>query len=353
MLSINDLVANEQQRLAAVRLYDILDTPPDKTFERLAKLAARFFNTPISLISIVDRDRIWFKSHYGLDIQQIDRALGLCASAILQNDVYTVTDAQNDPRTLANPLVVGEFGLRFYAAAPLQTTEGFNLGTICVIDFSPREVTNAEKETLKDLAAIVMAEMELRLSARATVVYEVNQRLQVLKEKEQAEQVTNTDVLTGLQNRRAFDTKLEWQALHISEHGGDAAVAIIDLDGLKTVNDTMGSAQGDLVIKSFASALQAGFRQEDTIYRFGSDEFAIILPRRRIEDFESLKHSIQQRLESAITQTRQLVLARVGASVGMATLSEVDGWQQEVVRLAAARMYVQKLENRRSSRRSR
>ncbi|MBD2740910.1 response regulator [Coleofasciculus sp. FACHB-1120] len=173
--------SNEAERLAAVSRYDILDTPPDGAFDRITALAARFFNVSISIISIVDHDRIWFKSHHGLEVQQIEREPGLCASAILQQEVYTVLDARIDPRTLANSLVAGEFGLRFYAAAPLHTRDGFNLGTICVIDHQPRQVTEAEKQTLKDLAAIVVDELELRLAAQKAVQTEVALRMAALE----------------------------------------------------------------------------------------------------------------------------------------------------------------------------
>ena len=112
---------------------------------------------------------IWFKSHHGLPINQIDRQPGLCASAILSNDPYIVENAIEDPRTLANPLVAGEFGLRFYAAAPRQTQDNCNLGNLCIIDKTPRVFTEEEKKILKQLAAIVMDEMELRLALRNTV----------------------------------------------------------------------------------------------------------------------------------------------------------------------------------------
>lgn len=161
--------ANESERIKAVNRYEILDTPPDGSFERLSALAAKIFNVPIAIISIVDEDRIWFKSHHGLDgVEQIDREPGLCASAILSDDVYVVEDAKNDPRTLANPLVAGSFGLRFYAAAPLVTKDGFNLGTVCIIDRKQRFVTEDQKTYLSDLAEIVMDEMEIRLSSIQT-----------------------------------------------------------------------------------------------------------------------------------------------------------------------------------------
>lgn len=160
---------NEAERLAAVRRYDILDTPPDGAFDRITAMAARLFKAPIAIVSIVDHDRIWFKSHHGLDVTEIGRDPGLCASAILQVDPYVLPDARRDPRALANPLVAGEFGLRFYAAAPLRTSDGFNLGTLCVIDKEPRPITAEHLAQLQDLAALVMDQMELRRSALASL----------------------------------------------------------------------------------------------------------------------------------------------------------------------------------------
>jgi sigma-B regulation protein RsbU (phosphoserine phosphatase) len=161
--------ADEEGRLEAIRRYDILDTPPDGAFDRVTALAARHFNVPISIVSIVDTDRIWFKSHHGVEVEQIGRDPGLCASAILGNEPWVVEDAAVDPRTLANPLVAGDFGLRFYAGAPLTTRDGYNLGTLCVLDHEPRTLTAEEASTLEDMAAIVMDELELRLSARTVV----------------------------------------------------------------------------------------------------------------------------------------------------------------------------------------
>lgn len=158
--------ANEPARLAAVGRYDILDTPPDGTFDRITSLAARLFDVPIAIVSIVDEDRIWFKSHHGLDAGQTDRERGLCASAILQVDPYVVREAHTDARAMANPLVAGELGLRFYAAAQLTTPDGYNIGTLCVLDVEARDVTDHELETLRDLAAVVIDEMELRRTAR-------------------------------------------------------------------------------------------------------------------------------------------------------------------------------------------
>lgn len=163
------LPVNEQERIAALRKYNILDTPPDGAFDRITQLASIIFKVPISIISLVDTDRIWFKSHYGLPVNQIDREPGLCASAILADDLYVIKNAAEDPRSLSNPLVAGEFGLRFYAAMPLQTEQLYNLGTLCIIDKQPREFGDEEKYILKELARIVMDEMDLRLAVRNTV----------------------------------------------------------------------------------------------------------------------------------------------------------------------------------------
>ena len=119
-----------------------------------------------------------FKSRYGLDVQQIGRDPGLCASAILSDDLYEVDDAKTDPRTLANPLVASGFGLRFYAAVPLKVRDGFNLGTLCIIDKQPRHLTELQKETLQYLADILIDQLELRLSAR-TANYQQSQLLNI------------------------------------------------------------------------------------------------------------------------------------------------------------------------------
>lgn len=161
--------ANEEKRIEALKRYNILDTPPDGSFDRITKLASSIFDVPIAIISLVDTERIWFKSAHGLNVNQINRDPGLCASAILSEDVYVVNNAATDPRTLTNPLVAGDFGLRFYAAAPLQTEDQCNLGTLCIIDKTPRDLTEKEQKILKGLADVVMDEMELRLSLRNTV----------------------------------------------------------------------------------------------------------------------------------------------------------------------------------------
>ena len=166
----HEIAVDESARLAAVRRYDILDTPPDGSFDRITELAANLFNVPISIISLVDHDRVWFKSHHGLEgVTQIGKEPGLCASAIVRNDPWVLENAATDIRSLANPLVAGEFGLRFYTGIPLTNSDGYNLGTLCVIDREPRTVTDEQITQLRHLASVVMDQMELRMSARTAV----------------------------------------------------------------------------------------------------------------------------------------------------------------------------------------
>lgn len=177
MATADVIPANETARMAAVRRFQILDTPPDGVFDRIAAVAARSVGVPIGIISVVDTDRIWFKARHGLaDVTQIGRDPGLCASAILGDGPWVVTDAALDPRTLANPLVAGDLGLRFYVGVPLATSDGFNLGTLCVLDSEPRQVTETELATLADLAAVVVDELEVRLASREAVEAETRLR---------------------------------------------------------------------------------------------------------------------------------------------------------------------------------
>ena len=155
---------NEAERLNALRRYQILDTPPEPAFDRIAEMAANFFQVPMAGVSLVDEDRVWFKSRVGINATQTARDAGLCSTAMLSQGVFHLRDASNDERATAHPLV-HDFGIRFYAGAPLRTEQGLNLGTVWVIGHKPRELAPSEEETLRLLAALAMNQMELRLYA--------------------------------------------------------------------------------------------------------------------------------------------------------------------------------------------
>ena len=166
---------NEAERLNALRRYQILDTPPEPAFDRIAEMAATLFQVPMAVVSLVDEDRVWFKSRLGIDADHCARDAGLCASAIASPGVFYLRDAAHDERAVGHPLVPA-LGIRFYAAAPLRTHDGLNLGTVCVLDQKPRELAPGEAETLKMLAALAMNQMELRLYAEKVAQLEQVQR---------------------------------------------------------------------------------------------------------------------------------------------------------------------------------
>jgi two-component sensor histidine kinase len=236
---------DETRRLAAVRRYDVLDTPPDGSFDRITELAADLFAVPISIVSLVDHDRIWFKSHHGLDVPQIERAPGLCASAILQDEPWILTDAGLDPRALANPLVAGDFGLRFYVGVPLRTGDGFNLGTLCVIDREPRTVTEQQLRMLRHLAAAVMDQMELRLAARRAI----GELSQVVAAKEAALQ--RSEILAKEIDHRLMNSlqlisgllRLQSRAAG-SEAGGQLGLATDRVSAIARVHQHIYSSEG-------------------------------------------------------------------------------------------------------------
>ncbi|HEY1366562.1 MAG TPA: ATP-binding protein [Gaiellaceae bacterium] len=157
--------ANERERLAALRRYDILDTPPEQTFDDLALLAAQVCGTPISLVTLVDEERQWFKARVGIELTASAREVSICAHAIAGEGLLEVPDAELDPRFLDNPYVTADGGFRFYAGAPLVTPEGAALGTLCVIDRRPRRLSDHQREALRALARQVVAQLELRRAA--------------------------------------------------------------------------------------------------------------------------------------------------------------------------------------------
>ena len=154
--------ANEEARLIALDKYAILDTDPEQSFDDLTLLASFVCKTPIALISLVDEDRQWFKSRVGLDASETSRDIAFCSTAILQSDVFVVPDALADERFRDNPLVVSDPHIRFYAGAPLINEDGYALGTLCVVDRAPRELAPEQKEALKALSRLVLAQLEFR-----------------------------------------------------------------------------------------------------------------------------------------------------------------------------------------------
>jgi PAS domain S-box-containing protein len=157
----------EEKRLQALRRYGILDTPPESEYDDIVQLAARLCDVPIALVSLVDRDRQWFKANVGLPgVSETERCISFCTFAIEQEHVLIVEDAAKDPRFAANPVVTTAPFIRFYAGTPIQTEDGFNLGTLCVIDRQPRVLTEAQRQGLLALKRQVELHLRMRLQVR-------------------------------------------------------------------------------------------------------------------------------------------------------------------------------------------
>ncbi len=156
---------DETERLAKLESYDVMDTLPEAVFDDITLIAAHICQTPIALITLIDKDRQWFKSKLGIDINETPRDIAFCAHAIHGTEILHVPDARKDVRFYDNPLVAGGPHFNFYAGAPITTPEGYNVGTLCVIDDVPRELTPEQKDALARLSRIVSRQLEFRLLA--------------------------------------------------------------------------------------------------------------------------------------------------------------------------------------------
>lgn len=244
--------ANEAVRIQALQDLKLLDTAPEERFDRLTRLAKRLFNVPIALVTLVDKDRQWFKSRVGLDATETPRDTSFCGHAILQDELLLVRDARDDERFHDNPLVIGDPNIRFYAGYPLTVPNGNKMGTLCLIDTKPRELDDEERALLRDLAG--MAEQELM-----------------------AVQMASMDELTLLSNRRGFKMLAQHALDACARLEKPATLLFFDLNDFKQINDLYGHAEGDSALKNFADVLRIAFRESDVVGRLGGDEFVALL----------------------------------------------------------------------------
>ncbi|KJY81779.1 diguanylate cyclase [Vibrio galatheae] len=243
---------NEQQRLADLKKLRILDTADEERFDRVTRLAKRLFDVPIAVVSLIDSDRQWFKSCFGIDVQETDRDVSFCGHTILDTQPMIVEDATLDERFSDNPAVLGDEGIRFYAGVPLVYHDHSVLGTLCISDTKPRQIDAEQIKDLIDLAKLVEQELATRVTA-------------------------TTDPLTEISNRRGFRTLGE-KLLEYCRFGGfPVSVAYFDLDNFKQINDQYGHQFGDHTLQQFTQLLQRSFRESDLIARMGGDEFVVLM----------------------------------------------------------------------------
>ncbi len=296
-----ELPDNEEVRLEALRRYDILDTLPEKAYEDVTLLASLVCDTPIALVSLVDQDRQWFKSHLGLGVTQTPRELSFCAHAILQPEsLFLVPDARLDARFSNNSLVTSAPHIQFYAGAPLVTSQGQPLGTICVIDRAPRDLAPRQQEALHALSRQVMMQMEFHRQSR-------------------------TDTLTQVRNRRAFDDILNTEVERAKRYGQAMSLLLLDVDFFKLFNDNFGHRAGDELLHNLAQTLQKSARATDCVARYGGEEFVVILPNTGNAGACAMAERFRREIEKMNVFQRP-----VTASIGAVTMDCVDpdDWHQ-------------------------
>jgi diguanylate cyclase (GGDEF)-like protein len=309
------LPSDEAGRLAALRSYAVLDTACEAAFDDIARLAARLTRRPIALVSLIDAERLWAKARHGLEITEAPRNLAFCAHAILQPDQpLVVDDTRADPRFADNPLVHGDPGLRSYTGVPLVNAEGYALGTLCVLDHAPRQTSEEELEILSGLARSVSTALELRRAMR------------------RMHDLAVTDGLTGLPNRSAMMTALD---ATIAERR-PFTLLFIDLDGFKGVNDRLGHAAGDAVLRAVSEVLRATTRATDSLARLGGDEFCVLLG-----ETAGAAH-LAERIRLALTERMVREGWPVTASIGSVGFGTMPASAEAALAAADAMMYAAK-----------
>jgi diguanylate cyclase (GGDEF)-like protein len=273
---------DEAQRLAALHATRLLGSAPEETFDRITRTAARLLGVPIALVSLIDKDRQWFKSRTGLDACETPREISFCGHAILSDEPLVVPDATQDARFVDNPLVTGDMHLRFYAGVQLYSVDRKKIGTLCVIDSKPRQLGPGDLDALRDLARMVEQLVYHRQLAMAA--QSLSERLQDCPPAPGGSPASGElawlvahDLLTGLPNRQAMLRAIQGSIAGWRADGTPALVACINVDRFKRFNETLGHRAGDEILVGLATSLQALLREGDMLARAGSDEFLLLL----------------------------------------------------------------------------
>lgn len=310
------LPANEAERLHALRSLHILDTSHEERFDRVTRMAKRMFGVEISLVSLVDEDRQWFKSTQGLDASETPREISFCGHAINQDGLFIIPNAVEDVRFSDNPLVTEAPNIRFYAGYPLKLRQGINLGTLCLIDSKPKYLNEEDKQLLSDLGAMV--EQEIRSIQLATL-----------------------DELTLISNRRGFLTLAEYSQKVCRRKKIPMSVILFDLNKFKPINDNFGHHEGDFALKQFAEVMRSVFRESDVIGRLGGDEFVAMLTDAHDEQISILLDRFKTEMDAMNKVINKPY--RIEYSAGVALFSyDTEQSLEQMIAEADAAMYEKK-----------
>ncbi|MGI9205956.1 MAG: sensor domain-containing diguanylate cyclase [Woeseiaceae bacterium] len=269
---------DELLRLETLRNLKILDTDSEERFDRVTRLAKRIFGVPIALVSLVDADRQWFKSRQGLDASETPREVSFCGHAILNDETMVVKDAHEDERFSDNPLVTEEPSIRFYAGCPLSAPDGSKVGTLCVIDREPREMTEEDLGLLNELA-------------------------QMVEEEFVVEEMMRNDPVTGLSNREGFSIIAEHILAMCERTNAPASLVLLHFVNQQSIAETMGSEENDRAIIELTQLLLASFRNSDIVARLSADAFVVLLAGSRLEDVYTPRGRFMERIVDRNTQT--------------------------------------------------
>jgi diguanylate cyclase (GGDEF)-like protein len=311
---------SEEKRLAALYDYDVLDTPPEESFDRITRLVKTSMGKPIATLSLIDRDRQWYKSRLGTEATETARDISFCTHTIQGNEPLVVTDALADPRFRDSPLVTCEDGVRFYVGVPLRTPDGFNIGALCAIDTAPGEVSQDQLNTLQDLARLAVDAMELR-------------------------KLATVDSLTGAMSRRSFLLETKKAAALARRYKRDLGCIMFDLDRFKEINDAHGHAAGDEVLRQVAATCAGRLRTVDIFGRLGGEEFAIVLPETSLGGAFELAERLRVEIAAAPIPHAGADL-RVTASFGATAFSTADLGFDEACTRADSALYEAKSSGR-------
>lgn len=280
---------HEAARLASLQRHAIVETPPERAYDDIVRLACAICGTPAAAITLVDRDRQWFKASIGLDHADMPRSESICAVAIrTPRETLEVRDVLADASMPMRPTDLQGELLRFYAGAPVVAVDGHALGTVCVLDRLPRELTPMQREGLEALARQTQHLLELRLCTleqqglaheREVVARKLeHEREDLQRRHDDLKHAASHDPLTGLLNRTALEQlRSRPEAMQRLEVAG-YSLAVVDIDLFKRVNDRYGHLLGDRALRAVADVIAACIREGDLAVRFGGEEFLLVLP---------------------------------------------------------------------------